>query len=285
MGLEIIQYEVKLKCLGPILGSASADPLIYRKFIIEKQQKLIDELAEVSRDSNKYLGQKQISKEQAQMEVDGIIRRLEEIIGRELTETEKTTLTSEETKAKDRKALIAKLGKSPLTSQGTVFMRDTEGLPILLPHVVKGFMKSAGESICDLQETKKGTFLKSKTYTTSIINRHIAPSPVHFFDEKGNRMDVEKGPDGLPSFYERPLRAKTAQGERVALTASEVIHADHMSFRFRTMVVDNGGSPFTADDIEMIFHHGQISGFGQWRNSGVFGQFEIMSITADRIGG
>lgn len=62
---------------------------------------------------------------------------------------------------------------------------------------------------------------------------------------------------------QRPLRAQTMQGERVALANSEAIPAGS-SIEFDIVMLDPGDKAM----IEEWLDYGSLNGIGQWRNSG-----------------
>ena len=62
---------------------------------------------------------------------------------------------------------------------------------------------------------------------------------------------------------ERPLRAMTMQGERVALANSDTVPAG-TSFECDIMLLDDK----QWDMVEEWLNYGQFNGLGQWRNSG-----------------
>jgi hypothetical protein len=62
---------------------------------------------------------------------------------------------------------------------------------------------------------------------------------------------------------ERPLRAQTAQGERVALASSETVPAG-CTLEFTVIALRED----LLDYVEEWLDYGGLRGFGQWRNSG-----------------
>ena len=66
----------------------------------------------------------------------------------------------------------------------------------------------------------------------------------------------------------RPLRAQTAQGERVALSRSEMIPAGS-SITFKVMLLDDSLESALVEWLE----YGKLRGLGQWRN-GSYGRFD-----------
>jgi hypothetical protein len=62
---------------------------------------------------------------------------------------------------------------------------------------------------------------------------------------------------------QRPLRAQTAQGERVALASSESVpEGSSMEFDIKCLVDSDVPAVIEA------LNYGELRGFGQWRNSG-----------------
>lgn len=68
---------------------------------------------------------------------------------------------------------------------------------------------------------------------------------------------------------ERPLRADTPQGPRVALTRSDTLNVGtKMSFVLKNL----WPKVFTEDVLRLIFSRGELMGYGQWRSGG-YGRF------------
>lgn len=140
----------------------------------------------------------------------------------------------------------------------TIFPRDKDGNPILWPYQMRGFIKHA-IGMVKLADTKSAcSKIKAhKKYVDGLI---------YIWDGKGsfrpNRaLKIESSED--MGSCQRPLRASTMQGERVALANSESI-AEGATI---TMVIR-----ILKDDldtaIEECLDYGQYNGLGQWRNSG-----------------
>lgn len=130
----------------------------------------------------------------------------------------------------------------------TVFPRH-EGKPILYDYQIKGFFKDS----CGALRKVKGTqSSKIKAYKKE-IDGLIFVSPRHieirFAGEMGN--------------CQRPLRAATPMGERIALANSEEIPAGAVLEFDVTCLVD--------EHVELVkewLEYGELRGLGQWRNSG-----------------
>ena len=85
----------------------------------------------------------------------------------------------------------------------TVFPRNKDKQPCVYDYLIKGFFKNACKAMRDADgsESKKLTAYKTKIDNLIFIEERLIP--IQF--------------DGEIGFCERPLRASTAQGERVAL--------------------------------------------------------------------
>lgn len=131
----------------------------------------------------------------------------------------------------------------------TVFPRDDQGNPIAWDYQWKGFFKDA----CGMLRKVPGSECsKIKAYKKEIDGLiFVSPRkiPINF--------------DGEIGICQRPLRAQTAQGERVALASSESIPAGaQMEFEILLMVDAHEKA------VREMLEYGKLRGFGQWRNAG-----------------
>ena len=156
--------------------------------------------------------------------------------------------------APSREEEVAALGVDELQERGTtVFHKTADGEPFLWNYQIKGFFKDACYML------RKVSTSKSKNMSTykKDIDGLIFPTP---------RCIVLHRPDGAPiRVLQRPLRAQTAQGERVALASSEMLDAGTWC-DFEVKVIDD--SPKYRDALVEWFSYGQLRGIGQWRNAG-----------------
>lgn len=132
----------------------------------------------------------------------------------------------------------------------TVFPRGEDGRPIAWDYQWKGFFKDA----CNMLRKVPGSACsKIKAYKKEIDGLvFVSPRKIPF------EFDGEIG------ICQRPLRAQTAQGERIALASSESIPAGAtMTFEIGLML------PSHKDAIIEMLEYGVMRGFGQWRNSGM----------------
>lgn len=141
----------------------------------------------------------------------------------------------------------------------TIFPRKVDGTPFMYDYQFKGFLKdSAGV----LRKVSGTACSKVKAYKKE-IDGLVFPRPRKIEIKLAGEMGV----------CERPLRAQTPMGERVALSISESIPAGS------TLEFEIGYMTDTMKDLIMeCLDYGQLRGLGQWRNSGKGRfQYEIIS--------
>lgn len=139
----------------------------------------------------------------------------------------------------------------------TGFHRDGDGKPFLYDYVIKGFLKDA----CGMLWRSEDSLSKRLKAYKRVIDGLI------FVDER----QIPFAMSGEVGELQRPLRAQTAQGERVALAFSETIPAGS-TIEFGLAVLDDKSVP-----IELLrewFNYGKYRGLGQWRN-GSYGRFSF----------
>ncbi len=130
----------------------------------------------------------------------------------------------------------------------TIFPKDPDGNPFVWDYQWKGFFKDAFGSLRKIPSTACS---KVKAFKKE-IDGLIFPFP--------RRIPIKV--NGEIGVCQRPLRASTAQGERVALASSESVPAgSSMIFEIR-MLIDSYEKP-----IMEALNYGKLRGFGQWRNS------------------
>jgi len=141
-----------------------------------------------------------------------------------------------------------------MTEKGTTgFHRLEDGTPVLYDYVIKGFFKDA----CGmLRRVPKSHSSKEKAYK-KVVDGLIFVKP--------RRIPILK--NGEIGILERPLRAKTAQGERIALSRSESMPVGS-SITFQLHVMDGIREELLREWLD----YGALRGLGQWRNGG-YGSF------------
>lgn len=163
-------------------------------------------------------------------------------------------------KAPDAKSMeeeVEALGTEAVVEKGkTVFPRDEEGNPVLWNYQIKGFFKSACSALRQIPGTESK---KLKAYKKQIDLRIFVYADVN--DKAGRMIPIEY--DGVIDSCQRPLRASTPQGERVAIADSEMIHAGAKA-EFDIELLN----PEDEKIVEEWLDYGQYNGLNQWRNSG-----------------
>ncbi len=155
---------------------------------------------------------------------------------------------------------IEALGVDDVIEKGmTVFPRSDNGKPILYDYQVKGFFKDACGMLSRLggkdEKGKRKKVNESSKLTAykKIIDGLIFVKP---------RM-IELHAPGAIGICERPLRAQTMQGERVALAMSEELPAGTTA-EFQVVCLDESHEAAVMEWLD----YGELRGIGQWRNSG-----------------
>lgn len=156
---------------------------------------------------------------------------------------------------------VAALGANAVAEMGmTGFPKDENGRPFLYDYQIKGFFKDAcsmlarcagkdpvtGKKIPTNESSKLTAFKKVIDGTIFVEPRCI---PIQF--------------DGDIGELQRPLRAQTAQGERVTLVCSETAPAGATIEVTITCLNDKDEAA-----VREWLDYGRWRGIGQWRNSG-----------------
>ena len=197
------KWQVKLTFTEPLLGTASADPEIYRRFIKSKAPAPDPADGEPAEDEAEALPE---------------------------AEYERTV---------------------------TVFPRDADGRPFLYDYQVKGFFKDAAGML----RRAKGTASHGLKAYKKIIDGLVFVTP--------RRLPLALPDGGAITILERPLRAATAQGERIALAASESAPAG-TTLDVTISWFDSGEKGVDLPELlEEWLDYGALRGLGQWRNSGM----------------
>lgn len=152
---------------------------------------------------------------------------------------------------------VASLGVEAVEEKSmTVFPKMADGTPYLWDYQIRGFFKEICGAMRGIPGTKssKVKAYKKKVDNTIFVEPREIPLDLH-------SMKIAD--------CQRPLRASTMQGERIALANSEVCpQGTTCEFDVLRMV---------DEDVDMLrewLEYGKYKGIGQWRNSGK-GRFEF----------
>lgn len=145
---------------------------------------------------------------------------------------------------------VAAIGADAVADRGmTVFPRLDDGTPFLYDYQIKGFFK---DTCGGLRKVKGSESEKIKAYKKE-IDKLVFPLP----------RCIPILFDGEVGECQRPLRAQTAQGERISLAISEEIPAG-ATIEFSITLLNDGNEKAVREWLD----YGKFSGIGQWRNSG-----------------
>lgn len=159
--------------------------------------------------------------------------------------------------APDEEALEEELATIPESEDKgiTGFHRLEDDTPFLYDYHVKGFLKDA----CGMLRRVKGTRSAKIRAYKKIIDGLV------FVGER--RIPLRLPAGGEVETLSRPLRAATAQGERVALACSQTCPiGTEMAFHLEVL------GEVEEETLREWFEYGHLRGFGQWRNAS-FGRF------------
>lgn len=185
---------------------------------------------------------------------------LEEVLGTASADPEihETYIASNAPDAPTRKEEVEALGAEEVFEKSMTIFPKEDGKPFLWDYQIKGFFKDS----CGMMRKVSGSVSsKIKAYKKEIDG-------LIFIKER----KIPFRYDGEIGICQRPLRAQTAQGERIALSSSETIPAGAtIEFEIECLVDSDMNAV-----IEWL-DYGKLRGIGQWRNSGK-GKFVWKSI-------
>ena len=174
---------------------------------------------------------------------------IEEILGTASNDKELHAeyIASKAPDAISKKEEIEAIGVEGVIEKGkTVFPKDENDNPFIYDYQIKGFFKNAAKAFNYVK--------KLAAYKTKIDN-------LIFVNERKILLQIPEGKE--MGNCQRPLRAQTPQGERVALANSDSCpEGTVIEFTVMSMVDD------LMDNVEMWLDYGKLNGIGQWHNSG-----------------
>ncbi len=135
--------------------------------------------------------------------------------------------------------------------QTTVFLKTADGEPYIYDYHIKGYFKDC----CGMLNRKANSESKKLKAYKKVIDGLV-------FVKERKILFKNYGDKNL-KHCERPLRASTAQGERIALARSEVIPPESY-IEFTVQLLDGKLENVVREWLD----YGALRGFAQWRNSG-----------------
>lgn len=182
---------------------------------------------------------------------------LEEVLGTASADKEihDTFIASKAPDSPSRKEEIEALSVEEVIEKSmTVFPRNADGKPIFWDYQIKGFFKDACGMLRKVPNSASSKIKAYKKEIDGLIFVKEREIPIIFDGEIGS--------------CQRPLRAQTAQGERVALANSETVPAGS-TIEFTIQLMCDTHEKAVREWLD----YGVFRGIGQWRNSGK-GKFE-----------
>lgn len=147
---------------------------------------------------------------------------------------------------------VAALGADAVEKKGmTIFARDEDGDPCVWDYQIKGFFKDAAQMMKKVPGSASSALKAYKKEIDGAI--FVYPRKIKLTMPEGGEIGV----------CQRPLRAQTMQGERVALASSETVPAG-TTLTFTVQFLNKAD---VAPCVEWL-NYGALRGLGQWRNSG-----------------
>ena len=180
------------------------------------------------------------------------VRFIEEVLGTASSDPEihKEFIASKAPDAPSMEEEVAAVGADEVFDKSmTVFPKDENGRPFAWNYQWRGFFK---DTIAALRKVPDTACSKLKAYKKEVDgNISVWPRKIPFEFE------------GETGICQRPLRAQTAQGERVALAMSEQVPKG-TTCEFTIQLFDAGLEKAVIEWLD----YGAFRGIGQWRNSG-----------------
>ena len=158
---------------------------------------------------------------------------------------------------------VAAIGVEAVKEKGMTIFPKKDGKPFIYDYQIKGFFKNACKA---MREVPGSASSKLKAYKTKIDNLVFVQERCIFYENPdGGEVEI--------SNCQRPLRASTVQGERVALASSESIPAG-TEIEFTVEVLNKDLMSLVIEWLD----YGKLNGIGQWHNSGK-GRFSWQEVT------
>lgn len=161
-------------------------------------------------------------------------------------------IASKAPNARSREEEVAALGAEAVEEKAmTVFPRMDDGTPFVWDYQWKGFFKDS----CGMLRRADGSKSKALKAYKKEIDGLVFVEP--------RRIPLVLPDGGDIGECQRPLRASTAQGERIALAHSETVPAGTVQ-ELDVVLLKDDLEPYVREWLD----YGRYHGTGQWRNSG-----------------
>lgn len=163
-------------------------------------------------------------------------------------------------KAPDHKSMeeeVAALGADEVEERSmTVFSRMEDDTPCLWDYQIRGMIKEGLKVLYQVKGSKVSKD-KSNWYHKKKVDNFIFVAPRNIPLWMPIELDLSE------TDCQRPLRASTPQGERIALAHSEEA-PEGTYVEFWITCLNDDDIPYVPE----VLDYGRFKGLGQWRNSG-----------------
>lgn len=177
---------------------------------------------------------------------------IDEALGMMPTDKEihETYIASKAPDAPSTEEEVAAVGVEEVVEKSmTVFPKLEDGTPFFWDYQLRGFFKDAIGMLRRLSDYKCSKLKSYKKLIDGLLFIEERKIPIHISGEMGD--------------CQRPLRAETMQGPRVALAHSETVPEGSWC-EFTIQMLDES----LEDAIRECLDYGKLRGLAQWRNSG-----------------
>ena len=177
---------------------------------------------------------------------------IEDVLGTSPTDKEiySTYIASKGPNAQTKEEEIEALGEDEVVEKAmTVFPRTDDGNPMFWDYQIKGFFKNSCSALRKVAKTESSKIKAYKKEIDGLIFVNERKIPIECSGEVG--------------VCQRPLRASTAQGERIALAISESV-PEGSKIVFTISMLHDGHLKAVQEWLD----YGKLNGLGQWHNSG-----------------
>ncbi len=175
----------------------------------------------------------------------------EEVLGTASADKEihKSYIASNSPDAPSLTEEIEALGEEEVIEKSMTIFPKESGVPIFWDYQIKGFFKDSCGMLRKVSGSESSKIKAYKKEIDGLIFIKERKIPISFEGEIGS--------------CQRPLRAQTAQGERVALSNSETVpEGSTVEFTIQCMCDAH------MKAVKEWLDYGRFRGIGQWRNSG-----------------
>lgn len=181
------------------------------------------------------------------------ITLLEECLGTSSSSPEihREFIASKAPDAKTTEEEVEALGVDEFVNKSMTVFPRIDGVPFIYDYQIKGFFKDSCSALSRVPDSKSAKLKAHKKIIDGTI--FVFPRKIAYVLPDGGKV----------ASCQRPLRAQTAQGERVALANSETV-PEGTTITFEIHILNDSHESVVREWLD----YGMLRGLGQWRNSG-----------------